>query len=69
MKPARMSVCDKCHKEIRLKTAIIRYPIFIGILFSLCPACAKQYDDIEKEIDNEAEQIKEKAFKEFMGIK
>ena len=65
----KITHCDKCGKEVRMKRAIIRYPIFIGELFRLCQKCADQYDQIENEINAEAEKIKEVAFKEFMGIK
>ena len=65
----KVTHCDKCHNEIKMKRAIIRYPMFLGELFRLCQICANEYDQIESEIDAEAEKIKEQAFKHFMGIK
>jgi len=68
MKPHKTVNCDKCGKELLLKKAIMRFPIFMNKFFYFCNICAREFDTIENAIDSEANQIKGKAFREFLNI-
>ena len=41
----------------------------MGTFFYFCQKCGGAFDAIEKAIDKEAEEIKKRAFKEYLNLK